>query len=341
MDARKELAESLFGVIAGDAPFLLLLADREPDSVFKSSGSLFDRGMVRIFSGAVTATTPLRSREEEGGPKKKWLGRGEGGLAVAGFVLFVLGLAWIGKVYPPPPPRPSDLEGRTETNGGVVEGQGEALVEAASNREMETNPSGATQEGDATIDTKAEDPEREIVEDRPSIGVPSSDETVAGESDAKDEVAPATTAPVEELPSEPGLAVPETETPLDVDEPPPIPDSDGAPATAEESLLSPDLSELTETVVQEETSVMSPPNGERPQTPLSKREISRGKRHKSSPVRKNRKQVRISLLPPAPSTEVPPTNSPPEFQQTPEHLSEGLSPESCRGVPERPIQNPD
>lgn len=95
MDARNQLADSLPGVIAGDAPFLLLLADREPEAVFKSSGSLFNKGPVRIYSKAVSAIIPLVSVVEKDGPKKNRPGRGEGGLVIAGITLLVCGLAWL------------------------------------------------------------------------------------------------------------------------------------------------------------------------------------------------------------------------------------------------------
>lgn len=255
MKARRNLAESLPGVIAGDAPFLLLLADREPEAVFKSSGSMFDRGVVRIFSGAVTATTPLRSREGEGGPKKKWLGRGEGGLVVAGFVLFVLGLAWIGTVYPPPPPGPSEPERGAETNGGVVERQGQALINVGLNSGGEgADSSGQTQEGATFIDPSA--PEKGFEEVSQAIGSPASSETDAPSDvvklESRDEVLPAIGVPEEEFASVGALSEPDSASLPDDGAPPSIPDSDDGPAPFEKGVVSPDLSEAVETVLPKE-----------------------------------------------------------------------------------------
>ena len=77
--ARQSLAESLSALVEGDKPFLAVLTDREPSAVLESLGSLFDHGMVRIFSKEVSEAKAL---PEKGGPKKYWIGGGLGSTVV-------------------------------------------------------------------------------------------------------------------------------------------------------------------------------------------------------------------------------------------------------------------
>ena len=53
LNDRKKVADALPALIAGGSPFLLALTDRLPTDVLGSLGTMFDRGVVRIFSKAV------------------------------------------------------------------------------------------------------------------------------------------------------------------------------------------------------------------------------------------------------------------------------------------------
>lgn len=98
-EARRAFAESIPACFDGDGPFLALLTDRSPSSVFDSLGSLFDKGPVRIFSKEISTAEELGLPAQEGGPEKKRRDGEPGGKILAPVV--VIGLFVGGGFYLP------------------------------------------------------------------------------------------------------------------------------------------------------------------------------------------------------------------------------------------------
>ena len=59
MGDRKKVADALTSLIADGSPFLLVLTDRLPTDVLDSLGTMFERGVIRIFSKEVDHTEKL------------------------------------------------------------------------------------------------------------------------------------------------------------------------------------------------------------------------------------------------------------------------------------------
>lgn len=94
--ARQALAKSLTSLVEGYKSFLAVLTDRESAAVLESLGSLFDHGIVRIFSGAVSMAREL---PEKGGQATPFLG-GKTGLfaGVAALLAICVGLSITSRV---------------------------------------------------------------------------------------------------------------------------------------------------------------------------------------------------------------------------------------------------
>lgn len=107
--ARKWLADALPAAIAGDFQFLFVLTDRLPTDVLASLGSMFDRGIVQIFSEAITTVEKL----PEPAPQKYVRAAAIGGAVLLAILVAAIGICSRGSRQGEAKP-PTD-----ETGGGT------------------------------------------------------------------------------------------------------------------------------------------------------------------------------------------------------------------------------
>lgn len=149
--ARKWLADALPAAIVGDSQFLFVLTDRLPTDVLASLGSMFDRGIVQIFSKAITTVEKLPE------PASQKYVRSA---AIGGAVLFAILVA---AIVPCSKPDGKDkTHSSTNAVSRAIDG-GEASTNSVPSSGRSGKSAGETRQGDST--TNAVMAEAETAED--------------------------------------------------------------------------------------------------------------------------------------------------------------------------------
>lgn len=143
--SRQKMAESLPALIGGGEPFLIALTDRMPSDVLASLGTMFDRGVVRIFSKATTTVEKL----SEPAPQKYVRAA-----AIGGAVLFAILVAAIGPCSKPG--RESSAPRGTNIVSRAIDG-GEASTNSVQSRGQGGLPAGETRQGNSTTNAVTPD----------------------------------------------------------------------------------------------------------------------------------------------------------------------------------------